>query len=522
MDHRLHSAEPESRLSRRDFLAASGAGAALAAYGGGPGVAEAAIRPPGRGPLREIATDVIIAGGGMGGLTAAVRAQRSGADVVLLEKDPQPGGTMGWCSEGIIWTLGSYEAMRNDAPDGDPALQRTLFETLPLALSFLEGVGAILPGSERSRVIDPPVFTEFMVDTLVSGGGTLLVQTPLVRLLTNERNEVVGVLAEGPDGPLHVRGRAVVVATGGWAGNAEMVNQHITRNFGQMHQRNVGFGRGDSPITGDGFWAASRIGAAPSRGGFDAFYGHVLPARPARFTHPLANYSIYHGQWSLALNLRGDRFADESRGRIVGRELTRVAEELIAQEIARQPEASAIYIWDNPVNARHALAGSGLGSLDKFSAFREAGAPVAMADTIAELAAQIESWGRGTPASRVRATVEEYNLAATSGRAAELPTPKTSATHALPVAEPPFFAVLGTTGITGTMGGLRVDPQGRVLGRTGRPITGLYAAGVDVGNVGNYAYMGMLCYGATFGFISGDNAARQPEPSGGWQASFVG
>jgi hypothetical protein len=206
------------------------------------------------------------------------------------------------------------------------------------------------------------------------------------------------------------------------------------------------------------------------------------------------------------------------RVKVAGRQLTRGAgEQLICQEAARQSEATAAYIWDEPVNVQRACADCGLGSFDKFPAFRDIGAPVATANTLPELAEQMERWGRGIPAATVLREITEYNLAAKNGKAWALPIPKANATQAVPVEQPPFYAVLGQPGITATHGGLRVNSRGQVLSRAGRPIRGLYAAGIDIGNFNNYAYFGNLCIGATFGYISGPNAAKQPEPEGGWE-----
>src|SRR5690606_27548924 len=107
------------------------------------------------------------------------------------------------------------------------------------------------------------------------------------------------------------------------------------------------------------------------------------PVRPATFTHPLTNYSIYHIKSGVALNVNGVRFCDESHGRAATADnLVQSGEELVAQETARQPRATAIYIWDHEVNQTQALAGQTLGNIDKYEAYKMAGAPVAMGNTI--------------------------------------------------------------------------------------------------------------------------------------------
>lgn len=505
----------DSKVSRRHFLGGTVGGVVAGTWGAAPLAAE----PPQEAP-QEMRTDVVVCGSGIGGLTATVRAQQAGARVIVLEKAYEPGGTTAH-SEGVVWTSESYEEIRETSPDGDPVVQRTIFDNLPRAFDFYDDLGAPLgaarPGRSRSRAIPPVAWVNFMVDEFQRRGGTLMVETAMLRLLTNQSYEVIGVLAEGEQGLIRILARSVVLATGGWAGSAQLVTQNMTRYFGSLHQRNASFGGRKPLLTGDGFWAASEIGAAPTDGGWDGFYGHGMPARPTRqMRNPLTNYSTYHGNWSAVVNLRGRRFADETQGKQAGTPRGG-GEQLINQEVARQPEATATYIWDEPVNVSRACADCGLGSIDKFVAFRDIGAPVATANTLQELAAQMEAWGRGIPAEVVRQQLEEYNQAAKQGKAWALPVPKMIEAQATPIEQPPFYAVLVQAGITATYGGLRVNARGQVLSRTLRPIRGLYAAGVDIGSHSTYVYLGNLCVGAAFGYISGPNAANQPEPSGGWE-----
>ncbi len=514
-------AETDSNVSRRNFLGGAAAGVAAGALGGW---STASAQPP--TGIQEMRTDVVVVGGGMGGLTAAVRAQQQGARVIVLEKAFEPGGTMKHSAGGVAGS--EFESMRRRAPDGDPDVQRMVSDGIPLATEFYHSIGAPISGrsggSARGGSIAPVLFTYFMVTTFERGGGRILVETPMVRLLTNRLHEVIGVLAEGPNGLIRVLAKAVVVATGGWMGNAQMVNQHITRHFGSLRQRNAGWGR-HPPFVGDGFFAATALGAAPSTGGFDSFYGHMLPARPGRPTDPMTTYSLYHGPWGIAVNLYGRRFTDETRGRLVkygaGGAALGGGEMTLNQEVARQPEATAAYIWDEPVNQDRACENCGLGGLDKFPAFRMAGAPVATANTLRELAAQMEGWGVGMQAETVLGQLTEYNQAAENGKASALPIPKAVPENAVPIKQPPFYAVLGTAGITATFGGLRINSQCQVLSRTGRPLRGLYAAGIDIGNYSNYAYLGNLILGAASGYLSGTNAAKQPEPQGGWETGLL-
>lgn len=501
-----------TEVTRRNFLGGAAAGVAAGALGGPP---LAAAQAPG---VQELRTDVVVAGTGIAGMTAAVRAQKAGARVIVLEKTYEPGGTTGH-TEGSV-ANNQFDRVRTNTPFGDPVVQRTVCDNVPRWYEWVDSLGGPISaptGPAVSRRIPAVAWIHFMVRTLESGGGQLLVDTPMIRLLTNRQNEVIGVFAEGPKGPIRILAKAVVLATGGWPGNAQLVNEHITRHFACLHQRNASFGGRKPLLTGDGLLAALQIGAATSTGGFDGFYGHMMPARPTKqMVNPLTNYSSYHEPWCICVNLHGRRYADETQGKQAGQPRG-AGEQLINQETARQPEAAACCIWDEPINRDQACANCGLGDLDKFPTYKDIGAPTAMANTLEDLVKQIEGWNRGIPAEVVLREITEYNEAARNGKAWALPVPKIIKQNAVPIVTPPFYAVLGQAGITATHGGLRVNAEGQVLSTGERPIAGLYAAGVDIGNFNNYVYQGNLCIGAGYGYVSGANAAKQPEPRGGWE-----
>ena len=504
-----------ARQSRRNFLGGAAAGIAAGTLGG---MSKASAQQA--AGVQELRTDVVVVGGGIGGLTAAVRAQEQGARVILIEKAFEPGGTTKHSEGGVAST--TYERAREQAPDGDPETQRMIADGVAAATNFYHSIGAPISGQpgDRGGSIAPVMFVNFMASTLESKGGRILVETPMLRLLTNRLGEVIGVIAESPNGPIRILAKAVVLATGGWMGNAQMVTAHITRHFGMLRQRNAGWGK-KPPFIGDGFFAATAIGAAPSIGPFDGFYGHTLPARPGVVKDPFSNYSMYHSNWSVVVNLYSRRFTDESRGRLAGGLATGGGDMTTNQEVARQPEATAALIWDDPINKARACANCGLGGLDKFPAYKMAGAPTATANTLAELVQQMEAWGVGLSGETILREVTEYNQAAENGKAWALPIPKLDKENAVPLKTPPFYAVLGTAGITSTFGGLRANSQAQVVARTGRPIRGLYAAGVDIGGWSTYVYNGNLVVGAGSGFTAGTNAAKQPEPAGGWESPVI-
>ena len=91
--------------------------------------------------------DVIVVGGGMAGLSAALAAGEAGADVLVLESEPAVGGSMA-LSGGLIWAPATYELARHWVPRGNPGLQRLLVDDIEPAWDWLE---------EHGLPLDPPV-----------------------------------------------------------------------------------------------------------------------------------------------------------------------------------------------------------------------------------------------------------------------------------------------------------------------------------------------------------------------------
>src|SRR3954466_13165567 len=86
--------------------------------------------------------DLIVAGAGMAGLSAAARTRDLGALPRVHEKLDRPGGSM-LLSSGVVWRYREFDRFRAECPHGDEELQRRGFEGLPPRPSFLatRGVG---------------------------------------------------------------------------------------------------------------------------------------------------------------------------------------------------------------------------------------------------------------------------------------------------------------------------------------------------------------------------------------------
>ena len=449
--------------------------------------------------MAAIEADVVVAGGGMGGLTAACSAQEAGARTVLLEKAPRIGGSAA-ASGGTIWCATDLEGWLSVQPGGDPALGRALIASFFEGIPWLRRQGVDLQEQSLDtpyrfrRVIyacqpDAATAMAALADRFTAIGGKIIVGTGLRDLLLDDRGSTSGVRVLGRAGFATVTAPAVILATGGFQGSPELRARYLGRWADQMVLR------GNVYSTGDGFQAALRAGAATA-GPFSRFYGHMVPAPPAAVgLHNFAAVKPDFSEYAVFVNLRGKRFDDEFLG-----------DEVTVHAAAQQEQALVFLLYDAAIRATYAgPRDDGRDTrADRLQHIRAAGGEILEAPSLAALAHEMAArWG--VARHRLLATLEEYNAAARAGDGAALPIAKSGGL--LPIETPPFFALRCLPGITFTYGGARVNERAQVLNTSGQSIPGLYAAGADVGGVYTRGYTGGLALGLAFGRIAGRAAA---------------
>ncbi len=434
---------------------------------------------------------VIIAGGGLAGLTAALKAAELGARVTLLEKGDDPGGSFVY-SSGYIWSYVDLPTFRREAPGGDAVLQGLILGRLASCLTWLQDEGGVLLSRGTGNPLtfgarfDPAQTVSALMERLEASGGELSTDTAFEALLDDDAGRVTGVLARSSGGMQNYDADAVILASGGFAGDPELVGRYIIEGPGTMRVR------AHPRSTGDGFQAALQKGAMASAG-LDEFYGRNLPAPPARFTPDrFVEVSQLYGRYAVAINARGERYADEGAD---------WSETALTLSTAHQPGLHAWYVLDaagleGRVRERTAK--------DMVETARRTGGTVVEAASLAELADQLGE--RGVPRETFSGTLEEYNAAVAAG--GNLSPPRTG--EAKPLRDPPFVAVKVAPSITHTIGGLAVDADCRVLRKEDeQPIPGLYAAGVEVGGVSVGGYTSGLAAALVFGRTAAESAVAE-------------
>jgi succinate dehydrogenase/fumarate reductase flavoprotein subunit len=438
--------------------------------------------------------DVVVAGSGLAGLSAATAASRRGASVLVAEKADRPGGSSA-LSAGMFWTAPDLEAYVRRIPGGDLRLARRLIDDFEPALDEIRQSGVTVADEPKLGVMTYGIGYSFDVrgylallrEDLLLAGGTIVQGTAVVAI---ERTaDGLRVKLDDSDGRHEVLAAAVVLATGGFQGSAELLSELS----GAGTERLVHRSNPDS--TGDGLRLAEASGAAKA-GDFRSFYGHLLPAPMTDFgPEQFLPYSQYYSERTVLLNARGERFIDETLG-----------DEILNQALLDQPDARGILVFDDEVRRVHATAEPfpGLGVLDRYAAGAAAGARTAEAPSLGALVeAMTEIFG--TPADTVRATLEGYARAVSSHE--DVANGVAVGPGAEPPRRAPFYAIEVQPSITFTFGGIAVDDRGRALDAEGVPVPGLFAAGADIGGLSRVGYAGGLAPAFITGRWAGESAA---------------
>jgi succinate dehydrogenase/fumarate reductase flavoprotein subunit len=250
----------------------------------------------------------------MAGLAAAVRARELGADVLVHEKGERAGGSM-LLSSGVVWRYREWDTFRRECPEGDPELQRAVWEGLDEAVAWLESLGAPVVERETGNPLttgvrfDPPGLT----GALAALAGEIRLDEPL---------------EEVPEGA------PVVLATGGFQGDRALVREHVTPEADALVLR------ANPWSAGDGLRLALGRGASLSAG-LDEFYGRNLAAAPQITPADYVPLAQVYARHATVENEVGERYEARTWSEID-----------VVQWTARQPGARAWFtVGDEDLDA---------------------------------------------------------------------------------------------------------------------------------------------------------------------------
>ena len=296
---------------------------------------------------------------------------------------------------------------------------------------------------------------------------TLLTDTTATQILTDENGAACGILATGKTGnTVTVNAKAVILATGGFGANLDMVVKYAPQLEGFMTTNAAG-------IQGQGILMAQALGAAT----VDMEQVQIHPTVQAD-TASLITEGL-RGDGAILVNANGERFTDEVGTRDV----------VSAAEIAQPGSFSWLVVDQKMVDASSVIQGY----INRGFMYG--------ADSYEELAAILD-----IPADTFAATMNTWN-----GYVAEKNDADFGRTSfASPLDTAPFYAVKVTAGIHHTMGGLKIDTETHVLNENGEIIPGLFAAGEVTGGVHGANRLGgnAVADFVVFGRIAGERAVE--------------
>ena len=386
----------------------------------------------------------------------------------------------------------SVELMELDTMIGgkginDPELVETLCANSADAIDWLDEHGITLHnvssfGGASVKRIHRPVNAEgktvsvgsYMIPLLQENcekaGVKMMLDTTATEILTDANGAAVGVKATGASGEtVTVNAKAVVLATGGFGANLDMVVKYKPELKGFMTTNAAG-------IQGQGIEMAQAIGAAT----VDMDQIQIHPTVEAN-TAALITEGL-RGDGAVLINEEGKRFIDE----VGTRDVVSAAE--IAQTgsyswlVVDQAMADASSVIQGYIKKGYTVTGSTYEELGK-----------AMGVDAAAFAETMEKWNGYVEAKN------DPDFGRTS--------------FANPLNTAPYYAVKVTAGVHHTMGGLKINANTEVLNEKGEVIPGLFAAGEVTGGVhganrlGGNAVADFTVFGRIAGAAASDYAA---------------
>ncbi|HEY3425297.1 MAG TPA: FAD-dependent oxidoreductase [Negativicutes bacterium] len=445
-----------------------------------------------------VEADIVIVGGGIAGLTAALSGAAEGAKVVVLEKHTVSrygGGDSAAIGSRVHKKLGINlnieDMIRGYIKHTEFYVNHQLISSwaynsakiMDLFLDLVEPAGVPVevrmwpepagwnPEKEYNEVY-PTAHSigpnggdtnKYLIEAITKAskekGVDFRYSTPAEQLGKDSSGRVTSVIAKDKDGN-YIKfnaGKGVILACGDFGNNPEMMQKYYSPDMCKLAKEaniyTASLPKDQQPKgplnTGDGHKMAIWSGAAMEEGPYTAMTVAMTP-----FGGPF-----------LHVNGNGERFHNED-----------AQAAFWLSEIFRQPGKVGWQLFDSKWEQEY----PNLGEWDMWGwapisdTMREQVKDTALtANTIDELAQQMQ-----VPADKLKATVARRNELAALGQDLDFGLKPNRITT---IQQPPFFAAKIGGYFTVTLSGVRVNSKMQVLDKNVNPIPGLYAAGNVVG-----------------------------------------
>ncbi len=460
---------------------------AVAQAGGDVEALKNAAAPAGEKEAKELSADVIVVGGGGAGMSAATRLAQLGKSVILVEKSGFLGGAIS-VSGGNQVVMGSQLQIDNGVADDSVESMVADFEAnganknnKEILTLFAENVGATTDwlvancgitfeeglhqlgeyshNRELAYTGGGAGFAEAMRKAVEEAGVQVLLNTKAESLIA-DNGTVTGVKAASSDADYTLTAGDVVLATGGYGANKDMLTDEMKSALYY----------GPASSTGEGIQMAQAVGAQTANMEYGKRYPNGIEVSEGMAKSTIAGNIVGWTMSAILVNKDGNRVVNEkaSNRTILEEELKQEGGELYLLLDAETFEA-----W----KAKLAPAGISDADIEKYLEANGTTTPVfAHGETLEEAAA-----AAGINADNLKATVEKYNGFVAKGSDDDFGRAATYLTKT--IGEGPYYIVEQKPRFATTMGGLVINTSMQVLNEAGEPISGLYAAGENCGQV---------------------------------------
>ncbi len=495
---------------------------------------------------KNLKAELVILGGGGAGLAAALAAAENGCkSILVLEKAGSAAGSTAMAhdifgAESPVQKRQGVDARKDDLfkiamewahwTKINPRIVRAFIDKSGDTIGWLEKKGLKfeliqyfpnqVPLVRHSVIGHGHALMKTLRDNCQQLGIKILTLTTAKKILRDGKGRISGVVAESKKGDLAINAGSVIIATGGYGNNKEMLKKYLANYHDTISYD------GPPSNTGDGIRMATEIGAATAGLGTGNLHGPFLKAvsdsrRMKMDAKGPDGGPIKITLWFLAwepemiwVNKNGSRFIDE------GYNLAFFA---FGNAVSLQPDGITYTLFDNRM----------LRSIEKEGLIRPGAAsranwlPVSAATPLPGLEREVHkqadkgdlkianSWKEiadwmGCDPVVLNASIDEYNAACDEKHDALFAK---DPRYMLPMRTPPFYAVKGHIGLCDTYGGVKINEKMEVLDTGDKPIPGLYAAGTTAGcwESESYCYRltgHLLGFALNSGRIAGENAIQ--------------
>ena len=440
--------------------------------------------------------DIVIIGAGGAGLSAAVEAGQQGAkNVLVVEKMGFVGGSTTMAFGGFNCTNSRFmdeqgkdpqtpvvltdNIMRNGKGFNDVRMAAVVAQETPDVIKWLDGFGSewgLIRYSNLHCPTDGTIPGVELVNVLKEQTDKLGIEirfnTEATKILADETGRINGVVVKDKNGEYTIDAGAVILATGGYENNADMIAEYGNPSLKNIH---LAPSKGNM---GDGIKMALEHDAALVNMDLIQLSCAVAPFS-IQMQMPIKNNGV------VFVNKEGKRFTNEFSKASSDRRIT--------DDILAQTDAECYSVYSEAIYQEF----QAVENKDFFDKYRMDGIDnsglVLKADTLEELA-----------------DLMGVNKTAFLDTMANLKTDDIGndavVAKADTYAQGPYYAVLLTPGVMDTLGGLVADTTARILDTEGNVIKGLYGAGEVLGNTQGAYYSVGLGEAAVFGRVAARNA----------------